>query len=45
MEERSYGRIQTLLWNLNGNGRKKLWPYKGIIVEFKMKWKEEVMAL
>jgi len=44
MEGSGYGLIQILLWNLNGNGRKRLWPNTDIIVEFKMKWKEEVMA-
>ena len=37
-----YGLIQTLLWKLKGNGRKRLWPNTDFTVEFKMKWMEEV---
>jgi hypothetical protein len=44
MEGRSYGLIRVLLWNLKGNGRKRLLSNTGIIVEYKRKWREEVRA-
>ena len=44
MEGSGYGLIQTLLWNLKGNGRKRLWPNTDIIVEIKRKWIDSVMA-
>ena len=44
MEGSGYGLIQTLLWNLKLNGKKKLWPNTDIIVEFIRKWKEEAIA-
>jgi hypothetical protein len=34
MAGRIYPLIRALLWNLKGNGRKRLWPNANIIFEF-----------